>query len=426
MFAQHTHRIGQRGFSLVEVMVGMAIGLITVLVIMQTLATSEAQRRASTSSSDSNVTGALSLQVMQRDLLNAGFGLAVDTNLYSICGGGPVLAYNSQRSTPDISLDASVFTPVQIFPATAPGPYPAPDANTDIVQITYSGSNTFIGRGINVGSASATATDFVTTSEGSRAGLRMGDMIVAVPCSTIPSGSTCTPVAASSCILALVTDMPMSSGTNNECGVAAVGGDTDRQIRHATGNFLNPYEGCGSRTNVWSKAGAANLGQSFAGGKLYSLGPPDRVAIRAYAVRGGRLTACSPLYQDCDVAAEWQTVGENIVSLRAEFGYDADGDGAVAAGEWVRVLPANNWLSLKTVRIALVGRGREIAKDAIGGANCTPAWAGLASASSDCSAAAVDGEIFLSSAPDGANWARYRYKVFETTVPLRNLFWSDN
>ncbi|MDX9952321.1 MAG: prepilin-type N-terminal cleavage/methylation domain-containing protein, partial [Methylophilaceae bacterium] len=65
----------QSGFGLVEVMVGMVIGLLATLVIMQVFSVYENQRRATTSSSDAQTNGSIALFNLQRDIQMAGYGL---------------------------------------------------------------------------------------------------------------------------------------------------------------------------------------------------------------------------------------------------------------------------------------------------------------------------------------------------------------
>ena len=61
-------RSSARGVTLIELMVGMVIGLLAVLVIAQVALLFEGQKRSTTGGSDAQVNGALSLQMLQRDL----------------------------------------------------------------------------------------------------------------------------------------------------------------------------------------------------------------------------------------------------------------------------------------------------------------------------------------------------------------------
>ena len=64
-----------RGVSLIELMVGLLIGLLAVLVISQVLFAVEGQKRTTTSGADAQLTGTLALYTLQRELEMAGYGL---------------------------------------------------------------------------------------------------------------------------------------------------------------------------------------------------------------------------------------------------------------------------------------------------------------------------------------------------------------
>ena len=64
-----------RGFTLVEVMVGVMIGLIATVVIFQVFAVSESQKRTTTGGSDAQQNGGFSLFQVERDIRMAGYGL---------------------------------------------------------------------------------------------------------------------------------------------------------------------------------------------------------------------------------------------------------------------------------------------------------------------------------------------------------------
>lgn len=70
-FELHNHS----GFGLVDVMVGMVIGLLATLVITQVFSVYEGQRRATTGSSDAQTNGSIALFNLQRDIQMAGYGL---------------------------------------------------------------------------------------------------------------------------------------------------------------------------------------------------------------------------------------------------------------------------------------------------------------------------------------------------------------
>jgi type IV pilus assembly protein PilW len=124
------------------------------------------------------------------------------------------------------------------------------------------------------------------------------------------------------------------------------------------------------------------------------------------------------------------SVADNIVHMRADYGVD-DGvnDGSVtyntvyAAGDGIvdRFISATpNWSRVIAIRIAVVARSALPEKPSAGpGAPCdtttaAPTWSGNTG---------VTRSFDLSA---DANWKCYRYRVFETTVPLRNWIWKSS
>ena len=61
-----------KGFSLVEIMVALVIGMIAVLVVMQVARMSEGQKRTTTGAGDAQSSAALAMYSVQRDIKQAG------------------------------------------------------------------------------------------------------------------------------------------------------------------------------------------------------------------------------------------------------------------------------------------------------------------------------------------------------------------
>ncbi len=401
----------------------MMIGLITVVVIMQAMSATEAQRRQTTGSNSAESSGSIALQTIQRSIMGAGDGMTGDQNtIFNTCYGQTVNASNT-AGPGNITLPVNSFAPFRIWDAATPPAHlnaAGFDANTDIIQIIGGGSQFFMGRGLTVG-AWTEPTDFPNVNAALGvdrtwfpvAGLHSGDLVIVVQ-PTFP------------CRISQITSLTNQGA--NVAGEAACGNTvpltvaTAARIGHAAGNFNNFYNNCQQETSVW------NGGNAFAGtsGLLYSLGNPERFTMKAFAIRNGQLTGCAPLFQNCTQAASWQVFSDGIVSLKTEYGFDADADQMVAAGEWTRATPTTNWDRLKAVRLVLVARNKEMERDVIPTADCAPLWSGFNTPDIDCSGGApAANQVFLANGNDGANWNRYRYKVFETTVSLRNMFWSN-
>jgi len=70
-------RTGQRGFSLIEIMVGVVIGMIAMLVIYQVFAAAEGLKRNTTSGGDAQQNGLLASFMLGVELANASNGVAM-------------------------------------------------------------------------------------------------------------------------------------------------------------------------------------------------------------------------------------------------------------------------------------------------------------------------------------------------------------
>jgi type IV pilus assembly protein PilW len=144
-------------------------------------------------------------------------------------------------------------------------------------------------------------------------------------------------------------------------------------------------------------------------GTLYNWGSAPRIV--AYAVRNGRLTSCDYLTQNCNsaAAANWAEISDGIVGLRAQYARDttAPPDGRVDTYDQTTPATAPAWSCVMAMRLVIVARNGQLESDDVSGV--APTWAAGASA-----------PIAFA----GTAWKRYRYKTFETTVPLRNVAWQ--
>lgn len=325
----------QAGFSLVEIMVGIVIGMLAIIVMLQTFSLFEGRKRTTTSGSDAMSEGVMALYALQRDIRQAGYGVSALDIL-----GCPV-------TISGVSID---LAPVTINPPTAVIPRAGIDANTDTLLVIYG------------------------NSEGQ------------------PQGRSD------------LTALPLPAAANYHV-----------QLGSPCTLFAPP--------NVAPPLPAS--------GTLYDLGPAPR--ILAYAVRSGNLTMCDYLARDCSDAANYAPIANNIVSLRAQYGHDTATPNPLPAGlmagvpdpltgifpayrvdsyDQSQTLPAGataacKWARTGAVRLALVARSALFEKDAVTAA--APVWEGSDGAPIDLSA--------------NGDWGYYRYKVFQTIVPLRNVTW---
>jgi len=156
------------GFGLVEIMVGMVIGSLAILVMLQTFSLSEEQKRTATSGGDAQSNGIITFYQIQRDVGQAGYGFSA-VELFNC----------SVRWRLGAAGATSITTAVPLAPVTInPGPsiIPAGDANTDTLLVIYGNTNSEP-QGNTVQMQAGTA--YTVQMPGAFA---IGDRVLAAPC----------------------------------------------------------------------------------------------------------------------------------------------------------------------------------------------------------------------------------------------------
>jgi type IV pilus assembly protein PilW len=153
----------QRGFSLIEILVGLLIAMIAVVIMMEVLITSEQRSRTTNSGNDAISAGAVTLHMLMTDLKQAGYGF----NNSSTLGCNVILPTGA--TVP--------LAPVVINPATTV--VPAGDANTDTLLVALGNSN-----GQPEGNTVSGIAGSVYTVH-DPASFAQGDYVVPVPCATV-------------------------------------------------------------------------------------------------------------------------------------------------------------------------------------------------------------------------------------------------
>lgn len=337
-------------------MVGMVIGLLGMIVMMQVFSVFEGQKRTTTGGSEAQNAGAIALYGLTRDIEQSGYGISS----YTLIGCNVTLPANATRGAVTITAMAPVTINHALITASTQA-----DANTDTLLIVSSNSNSSLeGNGITTTQADARTYAMQTPTS-----FNLNDMVITMPAAR---------------------PAPCSRTVNTVVGVA------------------NP--------NVTLQ----NVDQIIIGGTLYNLGQTMR--ILAYAIRGGNLTVCDYMVNDCGLPANagntaiWQPIANNIVSMRVQYGHDATalaalgGRASYQVNTFDQTTPTTNcgWARTPAVRLALVTRSDQFNKTAVTAA--APVWAGSAAV-----------PINLTGT---ANWQNYRYKIFETVMPLRNVTWQ--
>jgi type IV pilus assembly protein PilW len=382
-----------RGFSLVEIMVALVIGMIGVLVIMQVARTGEAQKRATTGSGDAQSNGALALHALQWDIKQAGYGFS-SINLLGC------------------QLKISTTTNITVAPVkiNALGVVPPGDANTDTLLILY-GNGAGSPEGDHITGGGHGSAPEVSPA----AYYKKNDWVV---------GALFDPIANCNLVLSRVEEEPLKPRPINPSDPESEKVTTGKQVKLE--QSISPD---GVERNV-----------------LYNLGSEPKAV--GYAIRGGNLTTCDFRKVDCanseadQLRANWQIVANDIVSLKAQYGHDG-------IDKWNRTAPelpenadnnaaknhACEWSRITSLRLALVARNSEWNRVTVTGADANadgvdddggnlptiPPWAG--SKENPLDSGSEVNPIDLSGI---TNWKHYRYQVYESIMPIRNLLGIDS
>ncbi|MBX3662620.1 MAG: PilW family protein [Burkholderiales bacterium] len=374
----------QSGLSLVEIMVGVLIGMIGIIVIFQMLATTEERKRTATAGSDVQVTGIIALSTLERDIREAGYGFssaAYDTGITPVMGC-TVNAFDAGRPTTAFTYRLS---PIQIIQGTGTA--------SDTVIVLRGSGGTF--------PAAHVFTESTDTSKKTRgrAGISPRDILLVAR--TTPTLD---------CMTVEITDVTDADALT---------------IRHNQGSYnYTVYLPDGS-TSTESRIARHNNAAppiTFSAGYLFNLGNSPRRNI--WTVQNGRLQVTNDLlYQDTDGNGvnDPVEVADNVITLQAEYGLDANNNGRIEAGEWTTADPATTvaWANLLAVRVGMLVRSGQFERDAV--TTTVPSWAGGQFVITN-----LDGSASGTTPSDPANnWRHYRYRVYETVIPLRNMLWGS-
>ena len=115
-----------------------------------------------------------------------------------------------------------------------------------------------------------------------------------------------------------------------------------------------------------------------------------------------------------------------IVNIQAQYGVSTTASSNqvtswvnASGGTWAAPTVADR-NRIKAIRIAVVARNAKIEQSVVT-TTAPVAWAGTVTPDTTVWAAPT---IDLS--PGNTDWGKYRYRVFETIVPLRNVMWSKD
>jgi type IV pilus assembly protein PilW len=368
----------QRGFSLIELLVGVVVGLLAVLVITQVMALAEGKRRTVSMGGDAQVNGALALFTLQRDIQQSGYGAVAMPDAI-----GCTVKYKNTAGSGTFTL-----APVVIASGGA--------ANVSDSVTVLQGNTVNFSAPILLSGVATQADDHFTVK--SSFGAAVGDMMILVP-----QGWTAPPDNSVPCGLLSVTS----------AASPATATLTNTNLPHASSNSWN-------QTSVFPSTNVAS------GSYLMDMGT---LVSRTYSVSAlGNLQGADLSLTDGSTTTA--DLYPQIVMMQAMYGKDANGDGTIDAYDKTTPITSADWQKVKAIRIALVARSNQYEKDVV--TSTAPLWdvgtAITVSITGYTTAACNNGSNCLTldvSKTVGTDWQHYRYKVYDTIVPLRNVLWNS-
>lgn len=329
-----TRNSAQHGLTLVELLVGLATGLVVLLVVSQVMQSFEGQKRTSTGGNDSQTNGAVALYLLEQEIRMAGYGLFGPEGAY--CRNG-INIYKDGG----VVKNAEPFAPARIIDGGA-GP--------DAIVVTRSQA---AGDALPLSIVKAMPNPSSIVTVGSDGGLKEGDLFIV---GAREGNKVCT--------LMQLSRSPQDTGN---------------------GVNLNHNSGAGSPYNP------SKISQTFSDTEAYEIG--DIAFVMGDGGMGRRfsvppdgcdhLVESDPVVQDLDevTCANSMRMVAQVVDLQAEYGVV---DGGVltwvpATGSWA-ALDADEILQIRAIRVGVVTRHPQFEKTAVPAAPA-PAWMGTATSS---------------------------------------------
>jgi type IV pilus assembly protein PilW len=366
---KHKARIQQTGFTLIEIMVGLAIGLLATLIILQVLSVFETQKRSTTGTADAQTNGSIALFNITRELTLAGYPLVAGMSSLD----NTVL--DSPLECTTLGFAASVSALASIDPISITDDSLTAGASD---SITFHYGDTDFG-GVPATIGAPTGFDIPVKSN---LGCQAGDIVL------LTNGTSCALTSASS--VSAVGTLPVTVKTADD--PTSDGALTGVAVAQANLACLGQW-----KEITFSTSNETNRNASL-----------DRS-------------------ETPNVAATPIVAG--IVNIQAQYGVSAS-QNSNQVTQWVDA--TGGWVTpsiqdrnrIKAIRVAVVARNEKLENTDVTTAcssTTAPAPTGLCAwaGSAQSPAPAID----LSA---DAKWQKYRYRVFETIIPLRNVIWTRN
>ena len=375
------------GFSLIELLVGMVMGVIVLLIIMQSLVVAEQYKRTATNGSDAQTNGLMALHTLEAEIRMSGAGTNNGANLCPAVNG----YYNG------VGVTSKIGMPVRITDGTTTALN-----HSDSIETTYSSSLT------------GAAPSHITTA--------------------MPTPSNVTRVNTVSGMHDCDFVMFASKDGTKTCSMLQITSVSNNGFQFLTGSGQSNYNPPGGAQGALFPAGGyntddiiINLGSNV--DRKFSVvkdGTNDKFYLQQRNMNAAN-SGCGT--QDANPTLN---AVSNVVNIQAQYGVApansqevscwtsaAAGDtgcGITSGANW-SAPPAADVKRIKAVRMAVVVRSA-IAEKPSSGSTCD-----TTTATHNMPISWQDGpEIDLTHV---SNWQCYRYKVYQTVVPIINVIWAN-
>lgn len=369
----------QRGLSLIETMVGLTLGLLVTLIITQVWGVFESQKQRTISGSSAQASGLLALTELEQDIRSAGAGITeaaafACTDVYSYYNDG----------------------------TTVTSPIPAYSGTMGMAPVTI----------VDGGAAS----DTITVK-------RSSDILGGLPTTltkTMPQSSSELDINTTSGIV--VGDVILAVGTSGKCAVMEV-----TQVQNASLKLQhNPGQGQDPSYNPPTSFQNTNNWPAFTeGDKITKIGQLVTHTFTTNAQNELTLTDLTT-----PGLAPVSVLASDIVRLKAQYGI-ADA-GSQNVNQWVSAAIGGGWDAasltpakikrIKAVRLVIVARSSKLEGTNVT-ATCTNVSGGVNNGPCAWVDTAADPAPVINLSAD-ANWRRYRYRTYQTIIPIRNVIWA--
>jgi type IV pilus assembly protein PilW len=386
-----------RGFSLVEMLVALAVGLVALLFATRLVVNGELNKDAAVGGSDSMQNGMLALYSLSNDASQSGWGL----NDTLVAGCPTSFTDASGYTLASVTAGGVTSTPLAAVIINSNG------AGPDQISMYTGSSQSGVGS-LKVNGDVAPGATTITTAVNSPYGFGQGDVLVLAPEPATAASPNC-----------VVLQMS---------GLAA--DSTTVQVGSGASYRFNPPGG----VPYTYKSGQA---------RLFNLGKGIKLAFHTWTLNNGVL-----LLQSTDLSGSSQapvSVTDNIVSIKGQYGFDTraivnynpapppNGNGMQVTQWSSTMINADNdgvtggpgdWQRIVAVRLAVVARSKSPEKPNLSGqCTATTTQPTVFTTTAPATVPAVPVTVNVAVTGDPVDWKCYRYRVFETIVPIRNAQW---